>query len=168
MAIIKFFSDLGQTFTEFTSKDEIVFGEIIRIFHRKGNPLIGFKAREGYQEGRFLMKGEVLFSLTVILDKKIAGAGLLTVKAEVRNKLADPDDMIEMFKTDMQNMIKLGWGGQVKVNHEYNSIFARTTLVKKISSYLSGTGVVDSGKLDADLTEVVDSLEAALRKYKKD
>lgn len=168
MALLKFFSDLTQGITEYQAKDEMVFGEIVRIFDKKGYPCIEFKVDSGCQSGRFLLRSEILFSVTVTLDKKIGGAGILTLKGEVRNKLADPDDMIEMFKTDLMNIGKFGFGGQIKVNHEYNAVYAHTNLLKNISSYLSGKGVVDSARLEADIWEYVDKLEDTLRKFKKD
>lgn len=168
MALLKFFSDLTQGYTEYQAKDEMVFGEIVRIFDKKGYPCIEFKVDSGCQSGRFLLQGEVLFAVTVTLDKKIGGAGFLTLMAEVRNKLADPDDMIKMFKTDFMNFGKLGFGGQIKINHEYNTIYAHTKLLKNIGSYLSGKGVVDAARLEADIWEYVDKLEDTLRKFKKD
>lgn len=167
MALLKFFSDLSQSFDEFKAKDEMVFGEMVRIFQRKGYPCIGFTANEGFQSGRFLIDGEVLFAIRVSLDKKVAGAGLLSITAEVRNKMADPDDMITMFKTDFSNITKIPLLGQIKVNHEYNTIYAKSTSVKKIGSYLESRGVVNSTQLEADLMEIVNRLEDTLRKFKK-
>lgn len=167
MALLKFFSDISQSMTEFSAKDEIVFGEIVRIFQKKGYPCIGFQADDGYQSGRFLIQGEVLFAIRVVLDKKIAGAGLLSITAEVRNKMADPDDMIKMFKTDFSNIAKIPLLGQIKVNHEYNTIFATSTTVKKISSYIESKGVVNAAQLEADLMDIVNRLEDTLREFKK-
>lgn len=166
MALLKFFTDLTQAVQEFTSKDEMVFGEIVRIMEKEGYPCIGFHAAPGYQSGRFLIDGPVLFALRVTLDKKIAGAGLMNLTAEVRNKLADPDDMIEMFKTDFSNIMKVPLLGQIKVNHEYNTIYASSSTVKNISAYVDNK-VVDAERLRADLMEIVAKLEETLRKFKK-
>lgn len=168
MSLLKLFTDLTQAVQEMTSKDIVVFGEIVRIMEKEGYPCIGFHAAEGYQSGRFLIQGPVLFALTVALDKKIAGKGLMSLTAEVRNKLADPDDMIAMFKTDMSNLVKIPLLGQIKVNHEYNTIYAKTTTVASISSYIESKGVVDAARLRADLLEIVSRLEETLRKFKKD
>ena len=168
MSLLKLFTDLTQAVQEMTSKDIVVFGEIVRIMQKEGYPCIGFHATEGFQSGRFLIQGPVLFALTVALDKKIAGKGLMSLTAEVRNKLADPDDMIAMFKTDMSNLVKIPLLGQVKVNHEYNTIYAKTTTVASISSYIESKGVVDAARLRADLMEIVNKLEETLRKFKKD
>lgn len=167
MALLKFFSDITQSIAEFTSKDEIVFGEIVRIFNKKGYPCIGLKASQGYQSARFLIQGEVLFAIRVVLDKKMAGAGLLSITAEVRNKMADPDDMITMFKTDFSNIAKIPLLGQIKINHEYNTIYATSTSVKKISSYIENKGVVNAQLLGNDLMDIVNRLEETLKKFKK-
>lgn len=167
MALLKFFSDITQSIAEYSAKDEMVFGEIVRIFQKKNFPCIGFQANEGYQSGRFLIEGKVLFAIQVTLDKKIAGTGILSITAEVRNKMADPDDMITMFKTDFSNIAKIPLLGQIKINHEYNTIYARTTTLTKISSYLESRGVVNSAALERDLMEIVNRLEDALRKFKK-
>ncbi len=166
MALLKFFTDLSQAVTEFTSKDEMVFGEIVRIMEKQGYPCIGFHAASGYQSGRFLLEGPVLFALRITLDKKIAGAGLMHLTAEVRNKLADPDDMIAMFKTDFTNIAKVPLLGQIKVNHEYNTVYATSTSIKNISSYVEDK-VVNSDRLRADITEILSKLEETLRKFKK-
>ena len=167
MALIKLFTDLTQKFEEFTSKDEMVFGEIVRIMEKQGYPCIGFHASPGFQSGRFLIQGPVLFALTVVLDKKIAGKGLMSLTAEVRNKLADPDDMIAMFKTDFSNIAKIPLLGHTKINHEYNTIYAKSTTVAGISSYVS-SNVVDSSRLKSDLMNIVSKLEETLKKFKKD
>lgn len=167
MAFLKFVSDALQSLEEYTSKDEIVFGEIIRVFVKKGHPMIRFHAAEGRQSARFFLDGPVLFALTVTFDKKIAGHGVLELVAEVRNKLADPDDMIAMFKTDLSNIAKIPLLGQIKINHEYNTIYARSTSVKNISSYIVGKGKVDKGLLERDLDEIVTRLEAELQRFKK-
>jgi hypothetical protein len=167
MSLLKMFTDLTQAVQEMTHKDMVVFGEIVRIMEQQGYPCIGFHAAEGYQSGRFLIEGPVLFALTVALDKKIAGKGLLSLTAEVRNKLADPDDMIAMLKTDLSNLAKIPLLGQIKVNHEYNTIYAKTTTLASISSYLESKGVVDAARLRADLLEIVVRLEETLRPFKK-
>jgi hypothetical protein len=166
MALLKFLTDISQKFEEMTSKDEMVFGEIVRIMEKEGYPCIGFHAAPGFQSGRFLLEGPVLFALTVSLDKKLGGAGFLSLTAEVRNKLADPDDMITMFKTDFSNIVKIPLLGQIKVNHEYNTIYARSTTLTNISSYVS-KNVVDAARLKTDLTEIVTRLEDSLKAFKK-
>lgn len=167
MSLLKLFTDLTQAVKEITHKDMVVFGEIVHIMDQKGYPCIGFHAGEGFKSGRFLIQGPVLFALTIALDKKIAGKGLLSLTAEVRNKLADPDDMIAMLKTDFSNMFKIPLLGQIKVNHEYNTVYAKTTTLASISSYVESKGVVNRARLQDDLLEIVTRLEETLRPFKK-
>ena len=79
MGLLDILSNLSQGFSEMTSKDEMVFGEIVRIFDKRGCPCIEFQAQSGYQSGRFLINGDVLFSVTVVLDKKVGKVSLVGV-----------------------------------------------------------------------------------------
>lgn len=168
MGLLGGLTSLFQGYQEWKSKDEIVFGEIVRTFVAAGNPVITFTAEEGRQSARFLLENEVLFSLQVTLDKKVGSASVLNLVAEVRNKLADPDDMVAMFKTDFGNIAKIPLFGQIKINHEYNTIFASTSAVKSLNGYLgSEVGDVDAEVLKKDLDEMVERLTEALRPYKK-
>jgi len=168
MGLLGGLTNLFQGFQEWTSKDEIIFGEIVRIFVEQGRPVITFTAQEGRQSARFLIQNEVLFSLTVTLNKMLGPASVLTLMAEVRNKLADPDDMIEMFKTDFGNIAKIPIFGDIKINHEYNTVYAETSLVRSLNGYLGKeVGDVNSEALAKDLDEMVARLTEALAKYKK-
>jgi len=168
MGFLSKLTQVFQAFEEWTSKDEIVFGEIVRTFVKKGYPVIGFNASEGKQSARFLLNGPVLFAFSITVDKKVASASVLNVIAEVRNKLADPDDAIQMFKTDFQNIAKIPLFGQIRINHEYNTIYASTSTVKSLNTYLGErVGQVKIDLLEKDLTEMIDRLTEALRRFKK-
>jgi hypothetical protein len=156
-----------QAYQEMTSKDEMVFGEIIRMMIEQGRPMIGFQASEGYQSARFLMNDEVLYSLQIILDKKVASISTLTFRGTCRNQMADPDDMISMFKTDFQNILKLPIFGQMKINHEYNSVHATTAGVRKLGDYMSQRTQVNRTLLEQDVTSKINDVREALRKFKK-
>ena len=168
MGILGGLTSMFQGYQEWSSKDEIIFGEIVRLFVTKGQPVITFAAQEGRQSARFLLQNDVLFSLTVTLDQKIGSASLLSMTAEVRNKLADPDDMIEMFKTDFGNLTKIPLFGQIKVNHEYNTIYAHVSAMKSLNTYMGEkVGDVKTDVLSQDLDQMVQQLTDSLRKYKK-
>ena len=168
MTFLKNLTNVFQSFKEWTSKDEIVFGEIVRSFVKKGHPVIGFDAEPGKQSARFLIDDETLFAFRITLDKKLGAASVLNVVAEVRNKLSDPDDMIEMFKTDLTNIAKIPLFGQIRINHEYNTIYASTSVVKSLNTYLGqNVGDVDSEALESDLEDMISKLSEALRRFKK-
>ena len=59
MSLLQGLTDIFQGFQEWTSKDEIVFGEIVRIFVKKGWPVIGFSAEPGMQSARFFINNDV-------------------------------------------------------------------------------------------------------------
>jgi hypothetical protein len=165
--MLKALTSMFQAYQEMTSKDEIVFGEIIRYMIEQSRPMIGFNASDGYQSARFLMNDEVLYALEIILDKKIASISTLTIRGTCRNQLADPDDMIAMFKTDFQNILKLPIFGQMKINHEYNSVYATTAGVRKLGDYMSGRGQVNRPMLEQDLSAKINDVREALRKFKR-
>lgn len=165
--MLKALTNIFQAYQEMTGKDEIVFGEIIRWMIEQGRPMVGFSAQEGYQRARFLMNDEVLHSLEIILDKKVAAISTLTFRGQCRNQLADPDDMISMFKTDFQNILKMPIFGQMKVNHEYNSVYATTAGVRKLGDYMSGRGQVNRPVLEQDLNSKINDVREALRKFKR-
>ena len=129
------------------SKDEILIGEIVRAMARQGYPAVSFRAHDDRQRMRFkTVSDPMLHSLFVTLDRKTGGGALseallgskatLTLTAEVKNRLSDPDDLIAMYKTDLANMFKLPVMGGIKLNHELNSVFATTTTVIEIDKYV--------------------------------
>ncbi|MEO1083563.1 MAG: hypothetical protein AAFY88_04925 [Acidobacteriota bacterium] len=159
------------------SKDEIMVGEIVRARARRGYPSIGFKAGDDRQRVRFLTHADpLLHSVFVTLDRR-TGSGMvseallgskatLTLTAEVKNKLSDPDDLVAMYRTDLANLFKLPVVGGVKLNHELNSVFASRTHVIEIGNYV-GRGVEGVDALAVFLTDGLSELTEKLRPYKK-
>jgi hypothetical protein len=136
------------------SKDEILLGEIIAAMARLGYPAFGFKAGTGQQSVRFKpLNDEVLYAINVTLDRKTGGSSLgdallgskaiIRLQLEVKNFLADPDDLINMYKTDFQNMFKVTALGGIKLNHQLNSVFATKQAHIDINKYLGKDEGVD-------------------------
>jgi hypothetical protein len=159
------------------SKDEILVGEIVRAMARLGHPAIGFQADAGYQAIRFKpLADPLLNSLIVILDRKTGGSMLqeailgskatVTVQAEIKNYLADPDDLIRMYRTDLQNIFKMPFLGEVRLDHQLNSVLATKKTYIEINDYvLKGEeGVV---RLTQFLTALISELRGKLAPYKK-
>ncbi len=158
------------------SKDEIVCGELIRglshngwrchrIVADSGRQLIGFK----------LPDDEVLSAVYVVVDRKTgsgamsAGMGSRTVMgftAEIRNKVSDPDDLAAMWKTDLANLFKMPVAGEVRINHQLNTVNARTYYVVNLDQYVSGTTVQTQPLVEWTI-EQVDALREHLRPLKK-
>ena len=159
------------------SKDEILVGEIVRAMARMQNPAIGFRAGDGQQSIRFKpKKDEVLFAISITLDRKTGGSTVsqallgskatLLVQAEVKNYLADPDDLIHMYKTDLQNMFKIPALGNIKLNHQLNSVLATKQVIIDIDKYI-GKGNEGLQELRGLLTTTIDELREKLAPYKK-
>ena len=155
------------------SKDEILVGEIVRAMFRAGRPSILFKAGDDHQRMRFLcIQDPVLYSLYITLDRKTGSSALqaaligskatLTLSAETRNQLTDPDDLVKMYKTDFANLLKLPVIGGIKLNHELNSVYATTKLIIDIDKYISkGDAGVEAlnGLLDGTVAKLREKLE---------
>lgn len=158
------------------SKDEILIGEIVRAMARRGHVADQFAADDDLQRVRFRTRDDVLSYVHVALDRKTGGGRIssaligskatLTVAGEVKNLLSDPDDVVKMWKADFKNIAKLGVRGNVKVNHELNSIVGKTTDLIEIGKYvLKGEEGVQ--RLSEHLDERIGRVREELREYKK-
>jgi hypothetical protein len=159
------------------SKDEILVGEIVRAMARQGFVSVGFVADTDRQRVTFkAINDPVLSYLHIVLDRKTGGGmvsqallgakATLTISAEVKNYIADPDDLLAMYRTDLANLFRLPVLGGVKLNHELNSVFATTTKIIEINNYvLKGEQGVQG--LVALLNGTVNDLRERLRQYKK-
>ena len=90
----------------------------------------------------------------------------LTISAEVKNYIADPDDLVRMYRTDLANIFKMPVLGGIKLNHELNSVFATTTKIIEIGNYVL-RGEEGAQALTALLDGTVNELRERLRQYKK-
>ncbi len=158
------------------SKDEILIGEIVRAMARQGHVADQFVADADLQRLRFRTRDDVLSYVHIGLDRKTGGGRIsgavigskatLSVAGEVRNMLSDPDDVVHMWKTDFKNIAKIGLRGQVKVNHEMNSIVGKTTDLVEIDKFvLNGDEGVQ--RLVEHLDDRIGRVREALRPHKK-
>ncbi len=155
------------------SKDEMLVGEIVRAMARNGCPTIAFRAHDDRQRIRFkTIADATLHSVWITLDRKTGTGALsaallgskatLTISAEVKNLVTDPDDLVAMYRTDLANLFKMPMLGGIKLNHELNSVYATTTTVIEIDDY------VMKGDEGADrLAAQVDKLREKLVPYKR-
>lgn len=129
------------------SKDEILIGELVRAMARQGCPAIAFRSDSDFQRVRFKCpRDPVLSSAYITLDRKtgsgaVSGAlfgskATLTVSGEVKIYLTDPDDIVNMYRTDLANLFKLPLMGGIRLNHELNSVYATTALLIDIDGYV--------------------------------
>ena len=129
------------------SKDEILVGELVRAMSRNGFPAIGFSSNNDFQRVRFKCPADpVISSVYITLDRKtgtgiVSGAlfgsqATLTITGELKIYLTDPDDIVNMYRTDLANLFKLPIMGGVRLNHELNSVYASTALLIDIDNYV--------------------------------
>lgn len=159
------------------SKDEILIGEIIRAFALEGYPAIGFSADTDIQHILFKpTRDDLLYKVMISLDRKTGGSRLgqailgskatLAFKAEIKNLVADPDDLLHMYRTDMKNIFKSPILGSIKLDHQFNSVFAIKQVIididKKTPNDPDGVKA-----LRQFLIECVNELREKLIPYKK-
>ena len=160
------------------SRDEILIGEIVLAMAKQRCPAIGFSANMGIQSVRFKpTQDKLLNSITITLDRKTGGSALqeaiignkavINVVAEVKNYLADPDDLLEMYRTDMQNVLKFPMLGQVKLDHQLNTVYATRQSIIEINDYLPNGGK-RTDRLEKLLLSVITELKEKLAPYKKE
>lgn len=177
MSIISFLSNFKHKQEMRESKDEIMIGELVRVMIKAGYMTIGFRADNDMQYVRFKpLTDEVLHSVTFILDRKTGGSAIqealigskavLSVQVEIKNYLADPDDLIHMYRTDLQNIFKVPILGDVRLDHQLNSVLATKKLILDIDNYVlkGGEGVA---RLTQLLNTTIEELRNKLAPYKK-
>ncbi len=159
------------------SKDEIMIGEIVRAMSRRHAPAIGFTAGAGEQSVQFKpLNDSVLNSIIITLDRKTGGSSVaqaligskatITIQAEVKNYLADPDDLVKMYRTDIANIFKVPMLGTTRLDHQLNSILAtKKTLIDLDDYILQGEAGVE--KLIEFLNGLIGELRGQLAPYKK-
>ena len=159
------------------SQDEMLVGEIVRAMARQGHPSIAFRAHDDRQMVRFkTIVDPVLHSVWITLDRKTGTGALsqalmgskatLTLTAEIKNRMTDPDDILNMYRTDLANMFKMPMMGGIKLNHELNSVYATMTKIIEIQKFvMKGEEGVDA--LVQILDGSIDQLRDKLAPYKK-
>ncbi|MEW6735149.1 MAG: hypothetical protein AB1489_27910 [Acidobacteriota bacterium] len=159
------------------SKDEILIGELVRAMTRMNCPAIGFRADTDLQLIRFKpISDPVLHSVIITVDRKTGGGAIqqaiigskavVTLQAEIKNYLADPDDLIKMYRTDLQNIFKFPMLGDVRLDHQLNSILATKKVFLDIDDYIL-KGNESATRLTQLLTTTINELREKLAPYKK-
>ena len=128
------------------SKDEILTGEIVRAMARQNMPAIRFRTAGEDQTIVFKPNQSILYQLTITVDRKTGGSRLsqtmfgskawITFNAQIKNHIADPDDLLEMYRTDAKNVFKSPMFGDVKLDHQLNSVFASKRVTIDIDKYI--------------------------------
>jgi len=158
------------------SKDEIVCGELIRGLTHRGWRCYRISANSGRQSVGFKVPGDpVLSAVYLTIDRK-TGSGAISqslgsktvigLTAEMRHKVTDPDDLATMWRTDLANLFKMPVAGEVRVNHQLNTVNARTYYLLDLDNYVQGS-TVNAAQLVDWVTAQTDNLRERLRPLKK-
>jgi hypothetical protein len=177
MGILGFLSNFKHKAEMRESQDEMLIGELVYRMAKYGWPLIELVSNDDLQVLRFkTVKDPVLYSLRVRLDRKTGTGAVgqamfgskatLRVTGEVKNMLADPDDLLNQWSTDIKNVIKIPLLGDIKLNHELNSVYAEKANIIEIQDFI-GNGDEGRAKLKALLDATVVELRGALKEFNK-
>lgn len=158
------------------SKDEIVCGQIVRALSYQGWRPYRIVADSDKQTLGFKLPGDdVLTAVYIMVDRK-SGSGAVSASmgsrtvigftAEMRNKVTDPDDLATMWRTDFANLFKMPVAGEVRINHQLNTINARTYHLVNLDDYVSGSSV-NTEPLVGWIVQQVNDLRERLRPLKK-
>jgi hypothetical protein len=152
--------------------DEILFGEIVRAIVSEGYPMINLTSSEDIHIATFLMQGTDLFSLTVRVKRYTRGFVLskvtdIPIRIDLKGMAivrgATFNHLLEMYKTNITNITKFPFLGDIKVHHDYNRIHVWAALVGRASKYFLGKDTVDRDRLmdalNMSLTEMLQALE---------
>lgn len=158
------------------SKDEIMCGEIIRGLSHRGWRCHRIVAHSDRQMMGFKLPGDPVLSAVYLVVDRRSGSGAISQSmgsktivgftAEMRNKVTDPDDLAVMWKTDLANLFKLPVAGEVRVNHQLNTVNARTFYMIDLDQYVQGHSV-NAAPLVEWIVNEVGGLRERLRPLKK-
>ncbi len=159
------------------SRDEMVVGELVLAMAQMGMPATRFMAGADAQMIRFSTPHDALLhNVAVTVDRKTGGGAIseamvgskavITVVAEIKNYLADPDDLVGMWRTDFANITRMPLLGQVKLDHQLNSVLATKKLIVELNEFL-GDPTVGRPRLVQLLQATLAELSAALGPFKK-
>jgi len=151
--------------------DEILFGEIVRFMVREGYPMIDLSSNEDVHLATFLMPGTDLFWMQVGLKRYTSGFVLsrvtdVPIRIDLRGmailKGVTFNKIMEMYRTNISNITKFPFLGDVKVHHDYNRIHVWASIVGRGSKYFISKDRVDMEYLSGDLRRSSEEMQKAL------
>lgn len=158
------------------SKDEIICGEIIRGLSHRGWRCYRITADSDKQTMGFKIPDDPVLSALYLMVDRRSGSGAISQSlgsktvigftAQMRHKITDPDDLATMWRTDLANLFKIPVSGEVRINHQLNTVDAKTFYLVDLDQYVRGT-TVTAGPLVDWIAAQVDSLRERLRPLKK-
>jgi hypothetical protein len=177
--MLKMLTDFAARSEARESRDEAVIGQIVAAMGRQGFPTIGFDTGSttdtGFQAIVFATPADpVLHTVTVVLDRKTGGSMLqekivgskatLRMVAEVKNFIADPDDLLAMWRTDARNILRMPAMGQIRLDHQLNSVTATKQILIELTEF---DGPEDTHRVEQTLWGLYHELRESLTSYKR-
>lgn len=158
------------------SKDEIVCGQLVSgLSHQGWRPFRMVADSDKQTMGFKIPADDVLSAVYLMVDRR-SGSGsvsqamgsrtVIGFTAEMRNKVTDPDDLATMWRTDLANLFKMPVAGEVRINHQLNTVNARTYHLVNLDDFVTGS-TVNTGPLLSWIVAQVDDLRERLRPLKK-
>lgn len=154
--------------------DEMLFGQVIRELVRCGYPMIDLRSSESYHEAVFLMQDTDLFTMTVRL-KRYTSDFVLSHLTDIPIRMdligmaivkgATFDRLLELYRTNIANVLKFPFLGHIKVHHDYNRIYVWGALVGRGSKYFIDKGTVDKERLFCDISTCLQEILSALEHF---
>lgn len=151
--------------------DEILFGEMVKMMTKEGYPMISLHSSEDVHVARFLMPRTDLFSLEITLKRYTSGFMLsrltdVPIRIDLRGmailKGATFNQLMEMYKTNISNIMKFPFLGDIKVHHDYNRIHVWAAVVGRGSKYFLSKDKVDVEFLADDMRKSFEEMQKAL------
>src|SRR5699024_12448390 len=96
----------------------------------------------------------------------IGSKATLQFVPEVKNRIAELDDLVQMMRTDIGNLLRSPWLGDVKLDHQLNSVTATKNQFIDIDSYI-GMNQQSRQQLNHMLSSTLNELRQYLVGYKK-
>ncbi len=172
--------DIGKTLSRKRelreSKDEIFLGELINYIYKNGGVLVDIKT-DGESNHTLTFRyvnHPIIHFLKVGVSRKVDGLmsnivgsqSVLSFEVIIRNEIVEPEDIIRMYHTDLQNMFKIPAFGNVKIDHDLNYIIAKTNYIIDLNKFVDSNGV-NREELISKLDEIINLLIDHLKPLKK-
>jgi len=157
------------------SRDEVLFGELIRSMSRLDFVAVDFRATSGARLVRFKAPSADPLAFVWIGLDLWAGSGAVTAKiegsrasvrldAELDLDLVEPEMLLEVWRTGAAEVMNSPSFGRVKLQHRVSTVLARATSQLNTDDYIL-RGANGSSALTDLLAERIGELRTALEPF---
>ena len=154
--------------------DEVLFGEIIRVFTKMGYPMIKLRSDEDYHQCRFLMQGTPMYTLDVNLKRfgkrvRLSKKGDIPMRIDLNGmailKGSSFERFMDLYKTRFTSLFKFPVLGMIKVSHDYNRLHLKATIIGLSNKFFDDQGTVNREKLESDVQKSLKEMLRSLDKF---